>query len=155
MHSRLELIKGTAILFISSNLLWVTLNPRNGCKVFWLQIKQKYWSDHIFVPKKVEGTFWHWSILCFVWFVAILFANKQLILAKNPNSINFALKVCLKDFLLLQEWVAISGEEVIIPTALSIPTIFENFRQEVGLNWLLSAFFLKFNNKIKVYVMSQ
>ena len=105
--------------------------------------------------KKVKGTFWHWSILCFVWFVAILFANKQLILAKNPNSINFALKVCLKDFLLLQEWVAISGEEVIIPTALSIPTIFENFRQEVGLNWLLSAFFLKFNNKIKVYVMSQ
>ena len=93
MHSRLELIKGTAILFISSNLLWVTLNPRNVCKVFWLQIKQKYWSDHIFVPKKVEGTFWHWSILCFVWFVAILFANKQLILAKNPNFFN---QFCIK-----------------------------------------------------------
>ena len=88
MHSRLELIKGTAILFISSNLLWVTLNPRNVCKVFWLQIRliSAKTCLQLFLARIYGQT------NTFVWFVAIFFANKQLTFAQKSKLHQFCIK---------------------------------------------------------------
>ena len=65
-----------------------------------------------------------WSDQYFCLICSHFFAKKQLIFAQKSKLLQLCRNVFLKDFLLLQKLVVILGDEVIIPTALSIPTIY-------------------------------